>query len=65
MGRNWIHLRDGSQDDYDFVVTSSSMIPEGHVVTLSGTLNLDKDFGAGYRYDIIVENAQVIKTGPG
>jgi hypothetical protein len=60
MGRNWIHLKDGSNDDYDFVVTSNIMVPEGHVVTLTGTVALNKDFGAGYRYDIIVENGQLI-----
>jgi hypothetical protein len=60
MGRNWIHLKDGSNDDYDFVVTSNMIVPEGHVVTLIGTVALNKDFGAGYRYDIIVENGEII-----
>ncbi len=60
MDRNWIHLKDGSKDDYDFVVTSSVLIPEGHVVTLKGTLAVNKDFGAGYRYEVIVENAEIV-----
>jgi hypothetical protein len=60
MGKNWLHLKDGSQDDYDLVVTSDMMVPEGHVVTVSGVVALDKDFGAGYRYDIIVEDGKII-----
>lgn len=60
MGRNWLHLKDGSKDDYDFVVTSDKAIPQGHVVTMKGIVSLDKDFGAGYKYDIIVENALLV-----
>jgi len=62
MGRNWIHLKDGSKDDYDFVVTSSLMVPEGHTVTLVGTINTNLDFGAGYKYDILMENAKTINN---
>lgn len=61
MGRNWIHLKDGSKDDYDFVITSDQAIPEGHVATLKGTVVLNRDFGSGYRYDILVENAILIR----
>ncbi|MCB0519394.1 MAG: hypothetical protein H6577_25460 [Lewinellaceae bacterium] len=57
MGRNWIHLQDGSANNYDLTVTTTENIPLGHTVTLEGTVALDKDFGAGYRYDIIVEGA--------
>ena len=57
----WIHLKDGSQDDYDFVVTSEIMVPEGHVISLKGVLSLNKDFGSGYRYDMILENGELIK----
>ncbi len=61
MGRSWIHLKDGSKDDYDLVVTSDVAIPEGHTVTMKGKVSTDLDFGAGYRYDILVENAKVVK----
>ncbi len=59
MGRHWIHLKDGSQDEYDFVVTSKTQIPVGHVVTFTGTITLQKDFGSGYYYDILMEDAVV------
>lgn len=62
MGRNWIHLKDGSKDEYDLVVTSDIAIPEGHVVTMKGTVVLDKDFGAGYKYDLIIENGQIVEV---
>lgn len=61
MGRNWIHLRDGTGEDYDLVLTSSMILPEGAVVTMRGTVGLDLDFGAGYRYDILIENATMVK----
>ena len=61
MGRNWIHLQDGTQDDYDLVITSDFPVPVGHIVTLSGIVSIDKDFGAGYKYDLIVENAELIR----
>ena len=61
MNRNWIHLKDGSMDDYDMVITSSVAIPEGHVVSLKGTVKLDSDFGAGYTYELLVENAELVR----
>lgn len=57
MSRNWIHLQDGSGENLDLTVTTTENIPLGHVVTLEGTIALNKDFGAGYRYDIIMEGA--------
>ncbi len=63
LGKNWIHLQDGTGDekkgDYDLVVTSQDMPSVGDVVTVSGTLYTDKDFGAGYRYTVIVEEAGI------
>ncbi len=61
MGRNWLHLKDGSKDDFDLVITSNTSIPEGHIVTMKGIVRLDKDFGAGYRYSIIVEDGELVK----
>lgn len=61
MNRNWIHLQDGSMDGYDFVLTSEVDIPAGHAITLKGTVHLNRDFGAGYVYDLIVEDAQVVR----
>lgn len=61
MNRNWIHLQDGSRNAYDFVVTTDQPLPVGHTVTLEGVLAVDRDFGAGYTYDVILENGQTIR----
>jgi hypothetical protein len=64
MGRNWIHLQDGTgnPDDktHDLVVTTTQEIdPEWDIITLEGVLAANKDFGAGYTYVVIVEDANV------
>lgn len=61
MGRNWIHLQDGSKDDYDLVITCDVQIPVGHTVTMTGNVVLNKDFGAGYQYAILLENGKVVQ----
>ena len=60
MERNWIHLKDGSKDDYDLVVTSNTFVAEGQTVTMKAEVSLNRDFGAGYRYDLILENGVVV-----
>jgi hypothetical protein len=63
MGRNWIHLQDGSGDaaagTHDITVTSSATASVGDVILIEGTVVLDKDFGSGYRYAVIVEEASL------
>lgn len=61
MDRNWIHLQDGSKNDYDFVITSNTFVPEGKIITISALVSLNRDFGAGYRYDLILENGTIIQ----
>lgn len=63
MGRNWIHIQDGTgnpmQNSHDLVVTSQATVSQDSVVTLKGVLAAEKDFGAGYTYAVIVEEAIV------
>ncbi len=65
MGKNWIHLQDGTgdpmQNTHDLVATSAEIVELGSIVTLEGTLAAEKDFGAGYKYAAIVEDAAIIK----
>lgn len=65
LGRNWIHLRDGSgssdKGDHDLTVTTKDTVAIGDVVTIRGTLRLNKDFGSGYSYPVIVEDAKLQK----
>ena len=59
MGRNWIHLRDGTGDagTNDLLVTTADTAMVGDIVVARGTLMIDRDFGGGYKYDVVVENA--------
>jgi hypothetical protein len=63
MGKNWVHLRDGSGDpgkgSNNLVVTTQDVPKIGDVVTAKGILSKDKDFGSGYKYKVIVEEATV------
>jgi hypothetical protein len=65
MGKNWVHLRDGSgapdKKDNDITVTTADTVAVGDVVTAKGKVLVDKDFGAGYAYPVIVEDAKVAK----
>lgn len=63
MGKNWLHLQDGTGDaaasTHDLVVTTAGEAKKDAVVVVEGTMHADKDFGSGYRYDVIVEDAEV------
>lgn len=61
MKRNWIHLQDGTGDaakgTYDLTITSENAPKVGAVLVAEGILHQNKDFGAGYRYEVILEDA--------
>ena len=63
MGTNWVHIQDGSGAGatVDLTVTTSAIVAVGDVVLAEGTLAIDKDFGAGYKYAAIIEKATVAK----
>lgn len=63
MGRNWVHIQDGTADgnNYDLTITTNDEPAMGSIVTYSGTFSVEKDFGYGYYYPIIVENAELVK----
>lgn len=62
MSKNWIHLQDGTGNngDFDITITSNAVVNVGDIVTLEGLVSLDKDFGYGYFYKLIIENAILI-----
>ncbi len=66
MGKNWLHVQDGSgaakSKTHDITVTTNANAAVGDAVVIKGTLVTDKDFGAGYRYAVIIENASVTKN---
>jgi len=61
MGKNFLHIQDGTGKDgtNDLTVTSQEMAKVGDKVTITGTLITDKDFGAGYSYKVLLENATI------
>ena len=65
MGKNWIHLRDGSGTpegkDNDLTVTTNDAVAKGDVVVVRGVVAVARDFGSGYTYPVIVEDAKVTK----
>ncbi|MCX7193932.1 MAG: nucleotide-binding protein [Proteobacteria bacterium] len=63
MGKNWIHLRDGSgtESNNDILVTTKDDAKLGDVVTVKGTVRNDKDFGSGYSYKVLIEEATIQK----
>jgi hypothetical protein len=65
MGKNWLHLQDGTGDPQkrtaDLVVTTQDRPSAGDIVTASGTISKDRDFGSGYRYRAIMEDAHIEK----
>ena len=65
MGKNWVHLRDGSgsreKKDDDITVTTSDSAPVGTVIVARGIVHVDRDFGLGYAYPVIIEDAKISK----
>ncbi len=57
LGHNWIHLQDGSGD---LTLTTDATLTLGQVVAMRGTVARNKDFGAGYSYALLLENATVV-----
>jgi hypothetical protein len=62
MDKNWVHIQDGTNGngEYDLTITTLEQVIKGDIVTFEGTLNLDRDFGAGYVYAVILEDAKLI-----
>ena len=58
MGKNWVHISDSS-GDADFIVTTSGNASNGQVIVAEGMLALNRDFGYGYKYDILLEDATI------
>lgn len=61
MDRHWIHLQDGSKNDFDLIVTTNEPAQVGQVVTYKTVVSTNKDFGAGYSYSLILEQGELVK----
>jgi hypothetical protein len=62
MGKNWIHIQDGTNSNgaFDLTITSLEEVKIGDTITFEGVIALKKDFGAGYAYDVILEEGKLI-----
>ncbi len=63
MNKNWVHIQDGTENNgkYDLTITTNETVSVGDVVAFKGTIELEKDFGAGYFYEVIMESATTLK----
>lgn len=65
LGKNWVHLRDGTgsaaDKSNDIVVSTKDATKVGDVVVAKGVVRLDKDLGGGYTYNVMVEDAKLGK----
>jgi ribosomal protein S17 len=65
LGKNWIHLQDGTgkaaDKSNDITITTGEdvVVRVGDTITVTGTVALDKDFGAGYAYGTLIENGRL------
>jgi hypothetical protein len=61
MGENWLHILDSSSTS-DLTITTKEIVEIGDIVILEGKLSIDKDFGHGYLYPILLEDATVLPS---
>lgn len=61
MGRNFIHVQDGTGDanSNNLIVTSKQTANVGDQVTISGVVAVNRDFGGGYSYALLIEEASI------
>jgi hypothetical protein len=62
MGRNWLHLSDGTvgpDGEREITVSTEDIAAVGSTVVVRGTVATDRDFGSGYNYSVLIEDAKV------
>jgi hypothetical protein len=63
MGKNWIHLQDGTGEagigTHDLAVTTLDSAAVGDTITITGTVRTRVDVGAGYSYLLLLEDGRV------
>ena len=64
MGKNWVHFQDGTsfEGSYDLMITTQENLNVGDVVVFEGLITLDKNFGGGYFYKVIMEEAVIVNN---
>ena len=62
LGKNWLHVQDGtgSAGSNDLLVTTTGQAKTGDTVLVEGKVATNKDFGSGYKYSLLIEDAKVL-----
>lgn len=62
MGKNWLHIQDGTgaAGSDDLLLTTASPVKVGDTVLATGTVLTDKDFGYGYKYAVMIDDAKLV-----
>lgn len=62
LGKNWLHIRDGTgaAGSNDLLITTASTAKLGDTVLVEGKVARNKDFGSGYKYELLIEEARVV-----
>jgi hypothetical protein len=62
MGKNWVHIQDGTEFEggFDLTITTDQQASIGETITFEGKIVLDKDFGYGYVYSVLMEEAKPV-----
>lgn len=62
MKKNWFHIQDGTENagKFDLTITTNTKVSEGDIVTVEGKIAINKDFGYGYNYEVLMEDAVIV-----
>ena len=63
MGKNWVHIQDGTSNHgkFEIVITTADEVQKDQTVTFEGKITLNKDFGYGYFFEVLMENGVLKK----
>lgn len=65
LGKNWVHLQDGTgsaaDGSHDILVTTTDKATVGDVLNVSGTVRTDVEVGPGYSYAVMIDGATLRK----
>ena len=66
MNRNWVHIQDGTggETSFDLTITTKDQISVGSIASFEGIVAINKDFGHGYKYKLIIEQAKLLSRKP-
>jgi len=66
MDRNWVHIQDGTsyENKFDLTITTDDVFKPGDVVTFEGKIALNKNLGAGYTYELLMEKGTQLSSTP-